>query len=249
MMATKNVGSSVHDQSMPDHHDSTDDKQTKVGPPFLPRLRRDPEGIFHLGDDGVLRSINGDRSIVLDYRRLSPQEIKNVAAPFDQAKKDKLVDVDGRDIIDEKALWAVPEGVPERESRESSVSGVGSSKMCKPDGDDDNLAAETPLEEAREAENKVHPHATLRKDPEGILHLGADGVLRSLNHDRTVVLDYRRLSPEEAREIALPFGQETLDALIGVDGRDVVDDELLWAVPEVKSVYDESKLYKRRETS
>jgi hypothetical protein len=75
------------------------------------------------------------------------------------------------------------------------------------------------------------------------MHLGVDGVLRSLNADRTVVLDYRRLSPEEIKELASPFDQATQESLAGVDGRNVDDVEKLWAVPEVKSVCDGSRLY------
>jgi hypothetical protein len=75
------------------------------------------------------------------------------------------------------------------------------------------------------------------------MHLGVDGVLRSLNADRTVVLDYRRLSPEEIKDLASPFDQATQESLVGVDGRDVDDVEQLWAVPEVKSVCDETRLY------
>lgn len=83
-----------------------------------------------------------------------------------------------------------------------------------------------------------------RCDPDGVDNIGRDGVLRSLNADRTVVLDVRRLSPEEIKEIIAPADQATKDALIGVDGRDVTDEAQLWAVPIVNSVADESKIYK-----
>ncbi|CAD0096984.1 unnamed protein product [Aureobasidium mustum] len=83
-----------------------------------------------------------------------------------------------------------------------------------------------------------------RRDPNGVDNIGRDGVLRSLNADRTVVLDVRRLSPEEIKEIIAPADQATRDALVGVDGRDVTDEAQLWAVPVVNSVADESKIYK-----
>ncbi|CAD0114916.1 unnamed protein product [Aureobasidium uvarum] len=73
-----------------------------------------------------------------------------------------------------------------------------------------------------------------RSDPDGISHLGPDGVLRSLNADHTAVLDFRRCSPEELTELAAPLGQVTQDRLVGVDGRDVTDEAQLWAVPEKK---------------
>ncbi|KEQ61917.1 uncharacterized protein M437DRAFT_23783, partial [Aureobasidium melanogenum CBS 110374] len=70
-----------------------------------------------------------------------------------------------------------------------------------------------------------------RRDPDGVDNIGRDGVLRSLNADRTAVPDVRRLSPEEIKEFAEPFGQATMDALVGVDGRDITDEAQLWAVP------------------
>ncbi|KAI5208251.1 hypothetical protein E4T39_01459 [Aureobasidium subglaciale] len=79
---------------------------------------------------------------------------------------------------------------------------------------------------------KANTQQPWRSDPDGTSNLGADGVLRSLNADRSAVLDYRRLTPEEVKEYATPFGQAALDALVGVDGRDVVDEAVLWAVPK-----------------
>lgn len=80
----------------------------------------------------------------------------------------------------------------------------------------------------------------MRLDPNGVVHLGADGVLRSLNADRTAVLDYRRLSPEEVKEFAAPFDKATRDTFVGVNGLDVTDVEQLWAVPATKKVPAES---------
>ncbi|THW60736.1 hypothetical protein D6D19_10064 [Aureobasidium pullulans] len=77
--------------------------------PSHPPWRRDPNGVSHLGRDGVLRSLNADRTAVLDVRRLSPEEIKDFAGPADQATRDGLEGVDGRDVVDEEVLWAVPE--------------------------------------------------------------------------------------------------------------------------------------------
>ncbi|KAI5258031.1 hypothetical protein E4T42_00657 [Aureobasidium subglaciale] len=88
---------------------------------------------------------------------------------------------------------------------------------------------------------KANTHEPWRRDPNGTSNLGADGVLRSLNANRTLVLDYRRLTPEEVKEYATPFGQEALDALVGVDGRDVVDEAVLWAVPEGQKRQTESR--------
>ena len=84
----------------------------------------------------------------------------------------------------------------------------------------------------------------MRLDPNGVVHLGPDGVLRSLDATRTTVLDYRRLSSAEIKDLASGADQSTQDALIGVDGRDITDVEQLWAVPTVRSVCDESRLYR-----
>ncbi|KAH0348492.1 hypothetical protein KCU81_g3242, partial [Aureobasidium melanogenum] len=84
----------------------------------------------------------------------------------------------------------------------------------------------------------------MRRDPDGVDNIGRDGVLRSLNADRTAVPDVRRLSPEEIKEFAEPFGQATMDALVGVDGRDITDEAQLWAVPTVNTVAEESRIYK-----
>lgn len=71
-------------------------------------MHYDPDGVINIGRDGVLRSLNADHTVVLDYRRLSPEEIKEIIAPADQATKDALIGVDGRDVTDEAQLWAVP---------------------------------------------------------------------------------------------------------------------------------------------
>ncbi|KAH0193633.1 hypothetical protein KCU99_g893, partial [Aureobasidium melanogenum] len=84
----------------------------------------------------------------------------------------------------------------------------------------------------------------MRRDSNGVFNIGRDGVLRSLNADHTVVLDYRRLSPEEIEELIAPADQATKDALVGVDGRDITDEAQLWAVPIVNTVADESRIYK-----
>jgi hypothetical protein len=96
---------------------------------------------------------------------------------------------------------------------------------------------------ANREHKKTYAVAPVRRDPNGVMHLGVDGVLRSLNADRTIVLDYRRLSPEEIKDLASPFDRATQESLVGVDGRDVDDVEQLWAVPEVKSVCDETRLH------
>ncbi|KAK6000125.1 hypothetical protein QM012_004113 [Aureobasidium pullulans] len=191
-------------------------------------LRLDPDGVLNIGRDGVLRSLNAHHTVVLDVRRLSPKEIADVIAPADQATKDAMVGVDGRDVTDVTQLWTVPTVYPvadESNIREPAVISAGQSKSKT---DTDNTTGRRPW----------------RRDPNGVSHLGRDGVLRSLNADRTMVLDARRLTPEEIKNLAEPFDQASKDTLIGVDGRDVTDVAQLRAVPIVDSVADESRIHK-----
>ncbi|CEN60247.1 hypothetical protein ASPCAL02688 [Aspergillus calidoustus] len=75
--------------------------------------------------------------------------------------------------------------------------------------------------------------SSLKHDPagRGFTHLATDGVLRSFDGDRKVV-DYRRLSPAEIQivlQIYPPQLREKVkDKFVGVDGRDVLDEESLW---------------------
>ncbi|KAG9749392.1 hypothetical protein KCU73_g6841, partial [Aureobasidium melanogenum] len=177
-------------------------------------MRADPNGVFNIGRDGVLRSLNADYTVVLDYHCLSPEEIEDLIAPADQATKDVLVGVDGRDVTDGAQLWAVPIVYPVADESKVDIK--------------DTTAEKRPW----------------RRDSNGVFNTGRDEVLRSLNASHTAVLDVRRLSPEEITEFAKPFGQATMDALVGVDGRDVTDEAQLWAVPTVNTVADESRIYK-----
>ncbi|KAL3445893.1 hypothetical protein BJX65DRAFT_280563 [Aspergillus insuetus] len=75
--------------------------------------------------------------------------------------------------------------------------------------------------------------SSLKHDPtgRGFTHLATDGVLRSFDGDRKVV-DYRQLSPEEIQivlHIYPPHMREQIkDKFVGVDGRNVKDEEALW---------------------
>ncbi|KAL2009495.1 hypothetical protein VTN00DRAFT_5302 [Thermoascus crustaceus] len=72
-------------------------------------------GIIHLGDDGVLRTIDeNNNKEVLAYKQLSPDEITQMLRaffPFPGSERDRqrLTDlfrgVDGRMVTDEKDLW------------------------------------------------------------------------------------------------------------------------------------------------
>ncbi|KAL5042430.1 hypothetical protein BDW71DRAFT_146574 [Aspergillus fruticulosus] len=93
---------------------------------IMSSLRRSPSGhgFTHLACDGVLRTISGDHKVV-DYRRLSPEEIQTVMQAFPQRHrdqvKDKFVGVDGRDVTDEEQLWHPSEELVPRRAKRSGV--------------------------------------------------------------------------------------------------------------------------------
>lgn len=68
-------------------------------------LQKDPggRGFTHLATDGVLRSFDGDRNVV-DYRKLSPEEIELVSEIYPPAYraqiKEEFAGVDGRNVTD-----------------------------------------------------------------------------------------------------------------------------------------------------
>jgi hypothetical protein len=69
-------------------------------------------------------------------------------------------------------------------------------------------------------------------DPKGIRSLGRDGVLRRLNGARDTVLDYVQLSARHLEEFTKRFPPEAREIWAGVDGRSVISDAQLWAVPD-----------------
>jgi hypothetical protein len=74
-------------------------------------LKRDPQGTFFLGSDGVLRSFDGPyEHHVVDAIGLSPTQIKELldAQPWSQENEDKFRGVDGRKVTDTRALFDPP---------------------------------------------------------------------------------------------------------------------------------------------
>ena len=75
-------------------------------------MKRDPQGCFQLGGDGVLRSFDGsyDRN-VLDAVCFSPSQIKQLLdkMPWSQEKEDEFRGVDGRKVVDHQALFHPPD--------------------------------------------------------------------------------------------------------------------------------------------
>jgi hypothetical protein len=90
--------------------------------PIYNGLRIDTEGLCSLCNDGVLRSFSAPGQVV-DYRKLSPEEIKSVirrlaASPvYTQEAIEKLRsifnEIDGRDVDDSKCENPDPEDIPD----------------------------------------------------------------------------------------------------------------------------------------
>lgn len=86
-------------------------------------LKRDPQGLFDLGSDGVLRSFDGPyKHHVIDAIGLSPSQIKELldAQPWSQETEDKFRGVDGRKVTDIRALFEPPlDSRPQEHTKES----------------------------------------------------------------------------------------------------------------------------------
>jgi hypothetical protein len=92
-------------------------------------LQKDPTGMgfTHLATDGVLRAFDGDRNVV-DYRKLSPEEIELVLEIYPPAYRaqlnDKFSGVDGRNVTDTQQCLHPDASLmpPERGSEGQNVS-------------------------------------------------------------------------------------------------------------------------------
>lgn len=74
-------------------------------------LPEDPEGFFHFGSDGVMRSYDGQGK-VMGYFRLNPDQIRQRVEKMKASGRDHsatFAGVDGRDVVDEKQLLEPPE--------------------------------------------------------------------------------------------------------------------------------------------
>ncbi|KAG9252789.1 uncharacterized protein F5Z01DRAFT_637954 [Emericellopsis atlantica] len=92
---------------MPDHSPDASGSRTPAVQPntddmsvidVMKSLVLDPKGIVFLGDDGVLRSIDGERKTVIDARGLSPAQIKEYFEPFQSEAGWGIKATDGRGV-------------------------------------------------------------------------------------------------------------------------------------------------------
>ncbi|KAG9780209.1 hypothetical protein KCU88_g3775, partial [Aureobasidium melanogenum] len=86
----------------------------------------DPKGIFQLGDDGVLRSYDGDGTVI-DWRQLDPDQIKraydahnNRGGQFLRRSPQNIVD--GRDVVDIDQILRPRQNILDSEFGTSPVS-------------------------------------------------------------------------------------------------------------------------------
>ncbi|KAM0272289.1 hypothetical protein ACHAQH_008714 [Verticillium albo-atrum] len=117
-------------------------------------MKQDPtlKGFFHVGLDGVIRSMSGDYT-VLDARGLSAAELAGYVAmfPMTPEEKEKFRDVDGSNVTDHAELYHPAPGILRKkpteeehaemrrivdaERKEREDSGQGSSCCRMPDAD------------------------------------------------------------------------------------------------------------------
>ncbi|KUJ15331.1 uncharacterized protein LY89DRAFT_109012 [Mollisia scopiformis] len=85
-------------------------------------MKIDPEGVFMLGTDGVLRSFD-ENHMVLDAVGLSPEQIKEMLDqhPWDQEIEDKYRGVDGTNVVDMKQLYEPDEDSRPKELTEEEM--------------------------------------------------------------------------------------------------------------------------------
>ncbi|KAH7043774.1 hypothetical protein B0J12DRAFT_671778 [Macrophomina phaseolina] len=81
-------------------------------------LKADDHGVVHLGNDGVLRSFDASGNVI-DYRQLSPDQIRDSIDMYDDIDKGKREHleniyrgVDGRQVPREKVLNPDENAVP-----------------------------------------------------------------------------------------------------------------------------------------
>ncbi|KLO12327.1 hypothetical protein SCHPADRAFT_426212 [Schizopora paradoxa] len=93
-------------------------------------MKRDPtgEGFFHVGDDGVLRTLTANKTVV-DYRQLTPAQIAQKLAVYSGDTKTYLENlfegVDGRDVMDPQSLWTLsPQLMPSENPTLKAVMGT-----------------------------------------------------------------------------------------------------------------------------
>lgn len=75
--------------------------------------------------------------------------------------------------------------------------------------------------------------STMKRDKTGAgaVHVGRDGVLRTLNGARDQVLDYVQLTPRQFEKFTHGGTTEARSPVARVDGRDIADAQSLFAVP------------------
>ncbi|EDN04341.1 hypothetical protein I7I51_02582 [Histoplasma capsulatum] len=70
-------------------------------------LRTDPNGLFHIGNDGILRSYDKDNKVI-DYARLDSAELKSLAKRYSKDEENLIALWENADssMIDEAEIWS-----------------------------------------------------------------------------------------------------------------------------------------------
>ncbi|KAE8138981.1 hypothetical protein BDV38DRAFT_281542 [Aspergillus pseudotamarii] len=212
----------------------------------ISKMKMDPEGYFHIADDGVARSYDGNDAVI-DYVPLANDQLmqllSNLPEPWQQ-ELDHLHSifdgVDGLQVVDEDQLLNPPAWLrrvvdrepPQSQNPKREVESLleGRDWYCpRPDDQDEETSQTRP---------------SLKHSPslQGFLHLASDGVYRSFSSSGEVV-DYKQLNPAEIAIVLKDFDghidseafEKVKQKLQGVDGRNVTDlDQLLHPGPELR---------------
>ncbi|QSS50634.1 hypothetical protein I7I53_11393 [Histoplasma capsulatum var. duboisii H88] len=89
-------------ESSKEHQPAARDLQQLVN-----NLRTDPNGLFHIGNDGILRSYDKDNNVI-DYARLDSAELKSLAKRYSKDEENLIALWENADssMIDEAQIWS-----------------------------------------------------------------------------------------------------------------------------------------------
>ncbi|KAH8172562.1 hypothetical protein LIA77_06817 [Sarocladium implicatum] len=79
---------------------------------IMKSLVLDPKGVVFLGDDGVLRSVDGERKTVVDARGLSPAQIREYFEPYLSEGEIGIKATDGRGVSREDMFHPTEDLMP-----------------------------------------------------------------------------------------------------------------------------------------
>lgn len=118
--------------------DETDKPQEQVQGKNFDDMIQDPEGFFHLADDGVQRSYDASGNVI-DYRQLSNAEIMAMIAALPATRSDmaehlyaEFAETDGTTVTDEAQLLNPPKHLQPQGGAAGSQEGIAAPKSDSP---------------------------------------------------------------------------------------------------------------------